>query len=170
EVGQHGLEHTRIERRRRLVVEIDRLRARALCQSCNGHAHAALAAPARGLARRYIAVHASRKCSISASLVLQLRLTRIVEAAISAEAPIPSKTWLGPTLPEEQAAPALTMTPSRSRAMTCVSAETPGSAIALVLGRRGAVDPMTIASGAIARILASSAFRRLVTRSSARLA
>ncbi len=51
--------------------------------------------------------------------------------------PIAASTWLGPTLPDEQAAPALTMTPSRSSAMTWVSAGVPGIAIAEVLGSRG---------------------------------
>ena len=67
-----------------------------------------------------------------------------------AATPIAASTWLGPTLPEEQAAPALTMTPSRSSAMTWVSAATPGIAIAEVFGRRGAAAPSTTASGATA--------------------
>ena len=65
-----------------------------------------------------------------------------------AAAPIAARTWLGPTLPDEQAAPALTMTPSRSSAMTWVSAAVPGIAIADVFGRRPITAPSTIASGA----------------------
>ena len=74
---------------------------------------------------------------MSSSVVLQPRLTRIVDDAISTGTPIAAKTWLGPTLPDEQAAPALTITPSRSSAMTWVSADIPGIAIAAVFGNRG---------------------------------
>ena len=35
--------------------------------------------------------------------------------------PIAFNTWLGPTLPEEHAAPALTAIPDKSKAITCVS-------------------------------------------------
>ena len=73
---------------------------------------------------------------MSASVVDQPRLIRIVPAAISGGTPIAASTWLGPTLPEEQAAPALIMTPSRSSAITWVSADAPGIASAVVLGSR----------------------------------
>ena len=76
-----------------------------------------------------------------------------------------SSTWLGPTFPAEQAAPALTMTPSRSSAMTCVSAAIPGIASAVVFGNLGAALPMTMASGAVAAISASRASRSAATRS-----
>ena len=75
--------------------------------------------------------------------------------AISGGSPIAASTWLGPTLPDEQAAPALTMTPSRSSAMTCVSAATPGIASAVVFGKRGTAAPMTSASGTAASAAAS---------------
>src|SRR5439155_10562905 len=116
EIGQHRLEDARVERRRGLVVEIDRQPVRAV-------GHAALRDR-----RRDSAVQASRKCAISASVVDQPRVTRIVAAAISRAMPIAARTWLGPTLPEEHAAPALTITPARSSAMTWVSADTPGMA------------------------------------------
>ena len=48
------------------------------------------------------------------------------------------------------------MTPSRSRATICVSAGTPGIAMAEVLGKRGAAAPSTTASGAIAAMPASN--------------
>ena len=83
------------------------------------------------------------KWSISAVVVDQPRLTRIVDCANSGPSPIAASTWLGPTLPDEQAAPALTITPSRSSAMTWVSAGTPGIAIAEVLGRRSAPAAQT---------------------------
>ena len=92
EIGQHRLEHARIQRRGGLIVEIDRRRVWPLRQRGARKAHAALAAAACGFTRRYIAVHASRKCSISASVVLQPKLTRIVEPAISGAAPIACKT------------------------------------------------------------------------------
>src|SRR5262249_42912550 len=165
EVREHGFEDARIERGRGLVVEVNGRRVRPLRKGCGGRTHAALTELPRVFIRRYIAVHACRKWSISLSAVLQPRLTRIVEPAISGGAPIACSTWLGPTLPEEQAAPALTMTPSRSSAMTWVSAETPGSAIALVLGNLSARDPMITASGAVARTAASRSSRKCVTRS-----
>src|SRR3954451_382393 len=156
EVRQHCVEHARVERRRRLVVEIDRPAVCAPgCGSGQGggvdhvvHAatHAA-ARSARPVARRASAIQASRKWSISESVVVQPRLIRIVEPAMRGGRPIALSTWLGPTLPDEQAAPALTITPSRSSAMICVSEATPGSASAVVLGRRGAAAPITSASG-----------------------
>ena len=107
-----------------------------------------------------------RRWSISASVVLQPRLTRIVDGGeLGLRPPSPSSTWLGPTLPEEQAAPALTMTPSRSSAMTWVSAATPGMAIAAVFGqarRRGAKHDRL---GRHAATPASSASRSARTRS-----
>ena len=50
--------------------------------------------------------------------------------------PIASSTWLAAILPELHAAPALTATCSRSSAITCASAGTPGSARQVVFGRR----------------------------------
>src|SRR5258708_35981066 len=87
---------------------------------------------------------------MSASDELQPRLTRIVDPARSAPTPIAASTWLGPTLPEEQAAPALTMTPSRSSAMTWVSAGVPGHAVAGAFGKRCAGAPHTPPAGASA--------------------
>ena len=59
--------------------------------------------------------------------------------ASSGSSPIASSTWLAPTLPDEQAAPALTAMPARSSAMTSVSALGPASASADVLGSRGSL-------------------------------
>src|SRR5207248_9664246 len=103
EVGRHRPEHPRVERRRGLVVEVDRRRVRPLCKSDGGRAHAALAGMPRGFTRRYIAVYAARKCSISASAVFQPRLTRSVDPAVSGGRPIACRTRLGPTLPGEHA-------------------------------------------------------------------
>ena len=44
-------------------------------------------------------------------------------------------------LPDEQAAPALTQTPARSSAITCVSALTPGMVMQVVLGSRATDAP-----------------------------
>ena len=52
-------------------------------------------------------------------------------------APMASSTWLRRTLPEEQAEPAVTITPARSSAITWVEAGTPGMAMQSVLERRG---------------------------------
>ena len=58
-------------------------------------------------------------------------------------APIDSSTWLGFTLPDEQAEPALIATPAMSNAITIVSAAFPDAAIQLVLPSRGASRPNT---------------------------
>src|SRR6185312_3510399 len=91
-IGQHRLKPARIERRRGLIVKIDRRRILTLDKRGPRNPDAALAATECGFTRRYIAVHASRKCSISASVVLQPRLTRIVEPAISGAAPMACNT------------------------------------------------------------------------------
>ena len=59
------------------------------------------------------------------------------------------------TLPEEQAAPADTQMPAKSRAMTWVSARTPGIEMQVVLGNRSADAPWTRAAGAILSSAAS---------------
>ncbi len=91
--------------------------------------------------RLYSALQASRKRSISAAPLAQPRLTRIADPASASLAPMAPSTWEGATLPEEQAAPALTAIPARSRAMTWVSAASPGLPKQLVVGRRGARPP-----------------------------
>jgi hypothetical protein len=53
-------------------------------------------------------------------------------------------TWLGVTLPDEQAAPAETMTPSRSSAITWRSESKPGVANDSTLGSRFAAAPKTV--------------------------
>ena len=50
-----------------------------------------------------------------------------------------ASTCDGATLPEEQAAPDDTATPSRSKAITAVSAFMPGTANSVVFGSRAAV-------------------------------
>ena len=62
---------------------------------------------------------------MSPAVVLQPRLTRMVDSASAGSTPMAASTWLVATLPEEQAAPAETATPARSRAMTCVAAAMP---------------------------------------------
>src|SRR5439155_16992277 len=124
EIRQHRLENARVDPGRRLVVEIDRRRIDGGIgrqppeRIGKDRRHAARAGSARPRRRRQRAVHARRKWAISASSEFQPRLTRIAEEAISGSTRIAASTWLGPTLPEEQAAPVLTMTPSRSSATT----------------------------------------------------
>ena len=84
---------------------------------------------------------------MSRSVELGPRLMRMAARAISGASPIAARTWLAPTLPDEHAAPALTAMPSRSRAMTSVSALAPGSPKLVVLGRRSASPAMTTAAG-----------------------
>src|SRR5260370_26988971 len=66
--------------------------------------------------------------STSSSVESQPKLTRRAHRAKSSDTPIAASTCDGRTLPDEQAAPELTITPSRSRAITAVSAATPGMA------------------------------------------
>src|SRR5690606_8161024 len=60
-----------------------------------------------------------------ASSVCHPKLMRIAVFAVSGGTPIAASTWLGATLPDEQADPEDTETPSRSSAITSVSAGTP---------------------------------------------
>ncbi len=78
---------------------------------------------------------------------LRPRLTRIAARATSGSRPMASSTWLAPTLPDEQAAPALTAMPARSSAITSVSAACRARRCTTCWARRGASAPMTTASG-----------------------
>ena len=86
---------------------------------------------------------------------------RIALSASAGATPIASSTWLRVTLPDEQAEPALTITPARSSAITCVDDATPGIAIESVFGRRGASAPNTAASGASAQSRCCAAIAQL---------
>src|SRR3984893_7490268 len=79
---------------------------------------------------------AVKKRSTSDSVVVQPKLTRTAARAKGAATPIAASTWEVWTLPEEQAAPEETAVPSRSKAMTAVSAFRPGTANKVVLGSR----------------------------------
>ncbi len=63
---------------------------------------------------------------MSAGVVVQPRLMRKAERASRGEMPIAASTWLGATLPEEQAEPVDTAMPARSSAMVSVSPSRPG--------------------------------------------
>ncbi len=67
---------------------------------------------------------AARATATSASLESQPKLTRSAQAASASLTPIARRTCDGFTLPDEQAEPELTITPSRSSAITAVSAAT----------------------------------------------
>ena len=73
---------------------------------------------------------------MSDSVVVGPRLTRTAPRASAGATPMAASTCEGWTLPDEQAAPEDTATPSRSKAMTAVSAFMPGTANRVVLGRR----------------------------------
>jgi len=73
-----------------------------------------------------------------------------------------SRTCEGPTLPDEQAEPALTATPARSNAMTWVSLGIVGMAIQAVLHSRGTRLP--IRAPPRAQISVSSRSRKLAIR------
>ena len=74
--------------------------------------------------------------------------------------PIAASTWLGATLPDEQAEPDETATPSRSSAITSVSAAIPSTPTQSVCGSRGAPAPKTVAAGRSPAIAAASASRQ----------
>src|SRR5262249_59785337 len=99
--------------------------------------------PARDerVCRRSRSVQHATNASISAAVVVQPRLTRIAHSASSGGTPMASSTADLRTRPEEQAEPALTAIPARSKAMICVSLAAPGMDRQLVLGRRGASAP-----------------------------
>jgi hypothetical protein len=67
---------------------------------------------------------ALRNCSTSSAVVAAPIETR--SAPPSSPWPIAFSTWLGPTLPDEQAEPADKATPARSKAICTVSALAPG--------------------------------------------
>ena len=73
--------------------------------------------------------------------MFQPQLMRIAVSASEASIPIAVRTAERLTLPDEQAEPALTATPARSRAITWVSAFTPGMEMQVVLGSRAAKTP-----------------------------
>ena len=83
----------------------------------------------------------SRKQSTSDSVVVGPRLTRIAPRASAGATPMAASTCEGATLPDEQAAPEDTATPSRSKAITAVSAFMPGTANSVVLGSRSDLRP-----------------------------
>ena len=72
-------------------------------------------------------LQAPRNISTSASVVAQPRLTRTAPRVSAGETPMAARTWEGCTLPDEQAAPDDTAIPSRSKAITAVSAFMPSS-------------------------------------------
>ena len=82
----------------------------------------------------------------------------------SGATPMAARTCEGATFPDEQAAPEDTATPSRSKAMTAVSAFMPGTENSVVLGSRAASAPKMTAFGAMALIPASSRSRSTAIR------
>src|SRR6201993_1724167 len=81
-------------------------------------------------------LQAARNFSTSASVEFQPRLTRTAPRRIGPDTPIAASTCEGCTLPEEQADPDETATPSRSKAITAVSALIPARANRVVFGSR----------------------------------
>ena len=78
---------------------------------------------------------------MSSETVFQPQLILIAVSDSAGSTPMADRTADRVTLPDEQAEPALTATPAKSSAITCVSAFTPGMEIQVVLGRRGAEAP-----------------------------
>ena len=78
---------------------------------------------------------------MSSETVFQPELILSAVSASEGSTPMAVSTAERLTLPDEQAAPALTQTPARSSAMTCVSALTPGMEMQVVLGSRGTDAP-----------------------------
>src|SRR5271169_5758384 len=92
-------------------------------------------------------LQASRNISTSALVVVQPRLTRMAPRVSAGETPMAASTWHGCTFPDEQAAPDDTATPSRSKAMTAVSAFMPSTENKVVFGTRVAAVPKITACG-----------------------
>src|SRR5260370_38143962 len=86
-------------------------------------------------------IQASIKRSISDSVVLGPRLTRTAAPASCGGTPMAASTCEDWTLPAEQAAPADTATPARSKAMTAGSALNPATATTTVLASRSKPRP-----------------------------
>ena len=97
----------------------------------------------------------------SASLLCQPPDILITWLAASPR-PIAVITWLSLTLPEEQAAPALTQKPARSSIITAFWAGKPGKYKADVLARRGALLPITSIWGQAVMISFSALSRQIV--------
>src|SRR5690606_444867 len=162
EVRQHLLHHARIGRRGRLIIEIDRqtrLVAARVLHAGRLHAgleihtvpspfnhrsgvsksrrpdfnHAAGAAAVLVASRAASDRHAARHRSLSAASLCQPRLTRIADPASAGSIFMAASTCERPTLPDEQAEPALTAMPARSSAITWTSLASPVRAMQLVL-------------------------------------
>jgi len=78
---------------------------------------------------------------MSSETVFQPQLILIAVSDSAGSTPMADRTADRVTLPDEQAAPALTQTPARSSAMTWVSAFTPGIEMHVVLTSRGTAAP-----------------------------
>ena len=97
--------------------------------------------------------------STSASVVFQPRLALMAAPATPGATPIASSTCERATLPDEQAEPDETATPSRSRLMRTVSAASPATAKHDVLGSLRARQEKISTSGDTARSLSSNRSR-----------
>src|SRR5690242_10053702 len=106
EPGQHRGERLERERRGRLVIEIG---------------HAAKLRVSRAIWRQ-----AWMKRVTSASPVVRPKLTRTTSREAASAQPIAASTWLGFMLPDEQAEPAETEMPARSKRISCAAAAVPG--------------------------------------------
>ena len=102
--------------------------------------------------------------SISSSVVKRDSEKRTVLRAWSAVSPMASRTWLGSTRPDEQAAPVETATPLKSSPMTIPSASASRKVMLDVFGMRGAAAPLIVTSAEAATVL-SSRSRSARTRS-----
>src|SRR5690606_14381746 len=112
----------------------------------DGFLHRAHAAAPRTDRRAAVLFNACSTSSTSDGLDSWPKLTRNAAFASSGATRIAASTRLERTFPEDQAAPELIATPSRSMAMTAVSGFSPGSAKLDVFGRRFALAPNTMAS------------------------
>ena len=102
---------------------------------------------ASGLSRSTIFGQTSRNRSMSVPVVFQPMLIRNAHRARSSLTPIAVRTCETDTFPDEQADPDETDTRSRSKAISAVSAEIPGTAKQLVFASRSASSPKIIVDG-----------------------
>ena len=102
--------------------------------------------------------------STSASVLAAPRLKRIEFCARWALKPIAFSTCDGSSVPDEQAEPVDTATPSRSSAINSDSASTRSKLMLVVFGTRASVDPLTAVPDTPRRMSASRRSRSAASR------
>src|SRR6185437_6291191 len=105
--------------------------------------------PCRRRCRPSTSAKPDKKAATSSAVDDQPKLTRKAHSANSAGTPMALSTWLGPTLPDEQAEPEEIEIPIKSRPIIAALALRPGTAKLETLPSRGASCPNIVTPGAI---------------------